>query len=102
MSTKLSVGRVRATYEFIKLHRTHHSVQMMCRVLGVAPNGYYEWDQAADLESNPDWDVTFESPQGPTTVTVSLKIEGDKANRELSTPMGKVPITGTATADGFN
>jgi len=49
-----------------------------------------------------DWDVTFESPQGPVTVTVSLKIDGDKANGELSTPIGKVPITGTATADGFN
>jgi putative transposase len=37
------VGRVRSTYEFIKAHRNRYSVQMMCRVLEVAPSGYYEW-----------------------------------------------------------
>jgi hypothetical protein len=31
------------TYEFIKVHRCDHSVQIMCRVLGVAASGYYEW-----------------------------------------------------------
>src|SRR5437763_14970977 len=36
-------GRVRSTYEFIKTHRDRYSVQMMCRVLEVAPSGYYEW-----------------------------------------------------------
>jgi putative transposase len=45
MSTKPSTGRVRATYEFIKAQRNEHSVQMMCRVLGVAPSGYYDWLQ---------------------------------------------------------
>lgn len=43
MSTKLSAGRVRSTYEFIKANRDTFSVQAMCRVLGVAPSGYYEW-----------------------------------------------------------
>src|SRR5215203_345176 len=43
MSTKPSTGRVRATYDFIKSHGTQFSVQAMCRVLGVAPSGYYEW-----------------------------------------------------------
>ena len=43
MSTKQSAGRVRATYEFIKANREQFSVQAMCRVLGVAPSGYYEW-----------------------------------------------------------
>jgi putative transposase len=43
MSTKLKAGRVRATYEFIKANRNEYSVQGMCRVLGVAPSGYYEW-----------------------------------------------------------
>jgi putative transposase len=43
MSTKLSAGRVRSTYEFIKAHRDRYSVQAMCRILGVAPSGYYEW-----------------------------------------------------------
>ena len=43
MSTKLSTGRVRAIYEFIKANKQQFSVQMMCRVLGVAPSGYYLW-----------------------------------------------------------
>ena len=45
MSTKPVTGRVRATYAFIKAHRDQYSVQMMCRVLDVAPSGYYEWLQ---------------------------------------------------------
>lgn len=45
MSTKPSTGRVRATYEFIKAHRGRYAVAPMCRVLGVAPSGYYEWLQ---------------------------------------------------------
>ena len=36
-------GRVRSTYEFIKAHRNQYRLQMMCRVLGVAPSGYYDW-----------------------------------------------------------
>jgi len=44
MSTKLSAGRVRSTYEFIRANRDTFSVpQAMCRVLGVASSGYYEW-----------------------------------------------------------
>jgi putative transposase len=43
MSTQLTTGRVRSTYAFIKAHRAQYSVQTMCRVLGVAPSGYYEW-----------------------------------------------------------
>ena len=43
MSTRLSAGRVRSTYELIKGHRGQFSVQRMCRLLGVAPAGYYEW-----------------------------------------------------------
>lgn len=45
MSSPISKGRVRTLYEFIKGHRKQYSVQMMCRVLGVAPSGYYEWLQ---------------------------------------------------------
>ena len=43
MSTRLSAGRVRATYEFIKAHRHQFSVEAMCRMLEVAPSGYYGW-----------------------------------------------------------
>jgi putative transposase len=44
-STKLSKRRVRAAYEFMKAHRVEYGVQMMCRVLDVAPSGYYAWLQ---------------------------------------------------------
>jgi hypothetical protein len=43
MSTRLSAGRVRATYEFIKTHRHEYSVHTMCRVLEVSRAGYYSW-----------------------------------------------------------
>ena len=40
MSTKLSTGRVPVIYGFIKANKDQFSVQMMCRLLGVAPSGY--------------------------------------------------------------
>jgi putative transposase len=43
MSTKPVASHVRRTYEFIKAHRREHGVQAMCRLLGVAPSGYYAW-----------------------------------------------------------
>jgi putative transposase len=43
MSTRASAGRVRTTYEFIKAHRAQYSAQALCRVLDVAPSGYYAW-----------------------------------------------------------
>jgi putative transposase len=45
MSTTLSAGRVRSTYEFIKAQKGHYNVQALCRVLEVAPSGYYAWVQ---------------------------------------------------------
>lgn len=43
MSSRKSDGKVRKTYQFIEAHRHQFPVQVMCRVLGVAPSGYYEW-----------------------------------------------------------
>jgi putative transposase len=43
MSTNRSAGRIRSTYEFIKANRGTFSVRVMCRLLGVAPSGYYAW-----------------------------------------------------------
>ena len=45
MSKRMSAGRVRRTYEFIEAHRQQYPVQVMCKVLEVAPSGYYEWLQ---------------------------------------------------------
>jgi putative transposase len=44
-SIGLSQGRVRQSYEFIKANSRQYSVQAMCRILEVAPSGYYEWLQ---------------------------------------------------------
>src|SRR5690349_19818130 len=43
MSTRAGAGRVRTTYEFVKAHRRQYPAQALCRVLGVAPSGYYGW-----------------------------------------------------------
>ena len=43
MSMQSGTGKVRTTYEFIKAHRSTFSVQALCRVLDVAPSGYYAW-----------------------------------------------------------
>ncbi len=43
MSNRKSDGNVRKTYQFIEAHSHQFPVQVMCRVLGVAPSGYYEW-----------------------------------------------------------
>ena len=45
MSNRSSAGKVRRTYQFIEDHKRQYTVQAMCRVLEVAPSGYYEWLQ---------------------------------------------------------
>lgn len=43
MSKSTPASRVRDTYAFIKAQSTTHPVQTLCRVLNVAPSGYYAW-----------------------------------------------------------
>jgi putative transposase len=43
MPTKLSTGKVRRVYEFIKENRDQYDVKTMCRVLEVTRSGYYAW-----------------------------------------------------------
>jgi hypothetical protein len=43
MSTRLSSGKVRRIYEFIRANQQLHSVETMCRLLEVARSGYYAW-----------------------------------------------------------
>ena len=43
MSSKKVPSRTRRAYQFIESHRDEFSIQMMCRLLGVARAGYYAW-----------------------------------------------------------
>ena len=43
MHKKRQTSEVRRKYEFIKANQGEHDVRMMCRLLGVARSGYYEW-----------------------------------------------------------
>lgn len=43
MPAKRRTDRVRRKYEFIKAHRKLFPTEVMCRELGVAPSGYYQW-----------------------------------------------------------
>ena len=45
MSKPTRAGKIRSAYEFIKAHQHQHNVRTMCRLLGVAPSGYYAWLQ---------------------------------------------------------
>ena len=45
MPATAKAGSVRSKYAFIKAHRKEFPTEVMCRVLGVAPSGYYEWLQ---------------------------------------------------------
>lgn len=43
MSKKINDGSVRRKYEFIQANQHNYNTQMMCRLLGVARSGYYDW-----------------------------------------------------------
>ena len=47
-----------------------------------------------------DWEITMNTPQGANTVGLSLTLTGDKVGGEMSSPMGAVPVTGTAVGNG--
>ncbi len=43
MSGSRPDGRIRKTYAFIKAQSAAHPVRRLCRLLDVAPSGYYAW-----------------------------------------------------------
>lgn len=43
MTTRLSSGRIRRIYQFIKENSSKHSVEAMCQLLEVSRSGYYAW-----------------------------------------------------------
>lgn len=46
MTARLSAGKVRRIYQFIKMNVRQHDVRTMCELLQVAPSGYYAWLRA--------------------------------------------------------
>ena len=46
-----------------------------------------------------DWDVTVQSPQGTTTVVVTLKQDGEKLDGVFKSPLGELPFSGTLTGN---
>ena len=44
-----------------------------------------------------DWDVTVQSPQGTTSVLVTLKQDGEKLDGLFKSPLGELPFSGTLT-----
>ena len=45
MPATIQAGSVRSKYAFIQAHRQEFPTEVMCRILEVAPSGYYEWLQ---------------------------------------------------------
>ena len=43
MSQQLRHAYVRKIYDFIRSHARQFPIEVQCRVLGVAPSGYYAW-----------------------------------------------------------
>jgi hypothetical protein len=43
------------------------------------------------------WELSMATPQGNTTVGLTLSLTGDKVSGELTSPMGAVPVSGTVT-----
>ena len=63
-------------------------------LLALAPGSAFAQAGAAG-----DWELTMATPQGNQTVGLSLSLAADKVSGELSSPMGAVPVTGTATGN---
>lgn len=42
-----------------------------------------------------DWELAVTMPQGPNTVDLSIKQDGDKLTGTLKTPLGSLPVAGT-------
>ncbi len=43
MSAQKVPSKARLAYRFIDAHRDEFSIQMMCKLLGIARAGYYAW-----------------------------------------------------------
>jgi hypothetical protein len=61
----------------------------------VAPSAFAQTGPAGN------WEITLTTPQGPQTVNLSLAQQGADLAGDLASPMGTIPITGTATGDAM-
>lgn len=43
MSSQSKVCGTRRTFEFMKAHNHEYAIKTICRVIDVAPDGYYAW-----------------------------------------------------------
>jgi hypothetical protein len=57
--------------------------------------------ETARAQSGPagDWELSMTTPQGTNTVGLSISLAGDKVSGDLSSQLGSVPVSGTATGD---
>jgi hypothetical protein len=48
------------------------------------------------------WELTLDTPQGANAVTLTLTLDGEKADGTLVSPIGTMPVTGTAIGGAVN
>jgi hypothetical protein len=48
-----------------------------------------------------DWELAMTTPQGTTTVALSLKVDGDKVTGQMSNAMGPVAVAGTTAGEAL-
>jgi hypothetical protein len=75
----------------------------MTRVLGVLTAAAFVVfaPGTALAQSGPagDWELSMTTPQGTNTVGLSISLAGDKVSGDLSSQLGSVPVSGTATGN---
>lgn len=74
----------------------------MKRLIGVlAVTALVAMSTTAYAQGGPagQWELSMSTPQGNSTVNLTLSLAGDKITGELASPMGAVPVNGTATGN---
>lgn len=58
---------------------------------------------SASAQTGPagNWEITLTTPQGANTINLSLTQQGSNLTGDLASPMGTIPVTGTATGDAL-
>jgi len=87
MSKSMPARRVRAAYGFSKAQSASYPVQLVCRVLRVAPSGYYAWlkqplskraqEDVHVLRLSRAWFVASQGTYGAPRVFLDLREAGD-------------------------